>query len=596
MTALDGADFTQTSNNNSLTFTLLNASNGSTVSALNKYSATLSNGTVTVSDMQVSQAGQYQIRVTDGSLTATTGSFTVTGGSSTSSSTSTSPTLSFSANKYTINQGESVILQWNSTHLDTLNLSPLVGDIGTEGTRTVTPDTTTTFTLTGSGDYGDLTSTITITVLPGTGGEIVPIDPSTCELSLSVSPDLDITKGDKATVSWEAAACAQRVYVDYLGTDVSRVGNFELYPTGSTTIVISAYSGDERIEREVFIRVRSGLETLPFVPEIENVIEAVQEQPGALVEVLPLAALLTMAAAATIFILTSLFEMIEARSSKVSLESLVSLLKILGIIPNRKRVGYVFDSRSSRGISFATLTLIAEGKAIATITSDKYGGYYEPFLGTGEYRVVAEQKNHTFPTTQSRPLDLTIFDFYKGEELRIKDDTEQQALIIPMDPKPGYQESWLHRFFSLSKVRLAMHHLFTLMQWTNYPMLFVSGYFLFEHPHPINATVFVFYVLIVVFKLKKLFLRPTVRVKVVDKTSNRAVPHAFVVLEKAGSLAAVEQTNEVGEAEFFVNPGSYSLKLRKSGYAINTPTENRSDLQIRAAKGNPALLISVFKK
>src|SRR4030066_152381 len=74
---------------------------------------------------------------------------------------------SFSANKSSIDVGETVVLTWNTTNTSSVTISPGVGSVAASGSTTVTPAGTTTYTLTANGKSGNpASSTATITVMP----------------------------------------------------------------------------------------------------------------------------------------------------------------------------------------------------------------------------------------------------------------------------------------------------------------------------------------------------------------------------------------------------------------------------------------------
>lgn len=77
-------------------------------------------------------------------------------------STPNAPTLSFTANPSTINAGQSSTLSWTSANTTSCNSSG--GAQPTNGSWTVNPTTTTTYTLTCNGPGGQVTRTVTVTV------------------------------------------------------------------------------------------------------------------------------------------------------------------------------------------------------------------------------------------------------------------------------------------------------------------------------------------------------------------------------------------------------------------------------------------------
>jgi peptidoglycan-associated lipoprotein len=74
------------------------------------------------------------------------------------------PTVSLSADKTTINPGESAKLTWTSTDAGNVSIAPEVGAVTAQGTTTVTPAKSTTYTITASGPGGNADATVSIAV------------------------------------------------------------------------------------------------------------------------------------------------------------------------------------------------------------------------------------------------------------------------------------------------------------------------------------------------------------------------------------------------------------------------------------------------
>lgn len=74
------------------------------------------------------------------------------------------PTASLSADRTSINKGESVKLTWTTTDAPNVSIAPEVGAVTAQGSTSVTPADTTTYTLTASNSAGNADATVTITV------------------------------------------------------------------------------------------------------------------------------------------------------------------------------------------------------------------------------------------------------------------------------------------------------------------------------------------------------------------------------------------------------------------------------------------------
>jgi len=74
------------------------------------------------------------------------------------------PTASLSADKTSINPGDSVKLSWTTSDANNVSITPEVGAVTPQGTTTVTPSASTTYTLTASGAGGNADSSVRISV------------------------------------------------------------------------------------------------------------------------------------------------------------------------------------------------------------------------------------------------------------------------------------------------------------------------------------------------------------------------------------------------------------------------------------------------
>ena len=74
------------------------------------------------------------------------------------------PTASLTADRVSVNKGESVKLSWNTTDAAKVSLAPDVGAVNPQGSTSVTPSASTTYTLTASGEGGTTESSVRISV------------------------------------------------------------------------------------------------------------------------------------------------------------------------------------------------------------------------------------------------------------------------------------------------------------------------------------------------------------------------------------------------------------------------------------------------
>jgi len=74
------------------------------------------------------------------------------------------PTVNLQASSTSVQRGQAVTLTWSSTNATTLNLSPGVGNVSAEGNTRVTPQDSTTYTITATGPGGTADSNVRISV------------------------------------------------------------------------------------------------------------------------------------------------------------------------------------------------------------------------------------------------------------------------------------------------------------------------------------------------------------------------------------------------------------------------------------------------
>jgi hypothetical protein len=133
---------------------------------------------------------------------------------------------SFSANKSSIETGETAILTWTTTNASSATISPGVGAVAASGSTTVTPTATTTYTLAAnSKSSSSVSSTATITVRP----RVSP----TINMSQST-----IQRGQSTSLSWNAPG-AIRVLITGVGS-AGISGTTQVSPDQTATYTLTA--------------------------------------------------------------------------------------------------------------------------------------------------------------------------------------------------------------------------------------------------------------------------------------------------------------------------------------------------------------------
>jgi hypothetical protein len=154
---------------------------------------------------------------------------------------------SFTTTKSTLEAGETAVLTWKASNARSVTLSPDIGTVGASGSTSVTPASTTTYTLTAESKSGKTTSSdLTIAVNPRIAPEI------------DISPS-KIQKGKTASLSWYAPGAVSVVISGIGETGVQ--GSMELSPQQTTTYILTVTYIDGSTES---VQVTVEVEYLPW--------------------------------------------------------------------------------------------------------------------------------------------------------------------------------------------------------------------------------------------------------------------------------------------------------------------------------------------
>jgi hypothetical protein len=179
-------------------------------------------GTATVSPTQTTT---YNLTANGPGGQTITASVTVTVGAS-------KPAIvRFGASPLHISQGQTSLLSWTTTGASTVTISNGVGTVQANGSQSVSPATTTTYTLTATGADGVTAVTAAVTVTVG-GGAVPSV------LSFTASPTV-IATGGQSSICWNVTNAATVTIAPALGTE-PLVGCATVTPTATTTYVLTA--------------------------------------------------------------------------------------------------------------------------------------------------------------------------------------------------------------------------------------------------------------------------------------------------------------------------------------------------------------------
>lgn len=144
--------------------------------------------------------------------------------------TAPEPTLSFSAEPMTIEEGESAELSWATTNATSCVASDgWSGAKNLSGDEDVSPDETTTYTLSCVGEGGEVEKSVTVTVTSA---------PETPTVDISADP-LSIVSGETSELSWVSTNATSCTASNAWSGDKNTSGSEDVAPTVTSTYAIS---------------------------------------------------------------------------------------------------------------------------------------------------------------------------------------------------------------------------------------------------------------------------------------------------------------------------------------------------------------------
>lgn len=151
---------------------------------------------------------------------------------------------SFSFNTDNIAAGQPATMTWNVSDADSVSIEPGVGQVQTMGSKEVSPNTTTTYTLTATNDVGNSTATAKITVSISN----VPI------ISTFKADPASVSAGKATTLSWEVFG-ASSININQGIGGVSSKNSVVVKPLETTTYILTADNGYKSMTEEVTVTV-----------------------------------------------------------------------------------------------------------------------------------------------------------------------------------------------------------------------------------------------------------------------------------------------------------------------------------------------------
>ncbi len=156
------------------------------------------------------------------------------GGNEGSSGESSSrlPTCTLSASPFSIKKGESATLTWKTTDARTATIDGGVGSVGLSGSKTVSPQVSTTYKMTVSNGFGKNSTCVT---------QVLVTEPPlvrTCDLTANVTK---VNKGEKVTLTWVTKNLDS---VTINGEQVAKSGSKSYVVNTDTTFKLVAKTAD----------------------------------------------------------------------------------------------------------------------------------------------------------------------------------------------------------------------------------------------------------------------------------------------------------------------------------------------------------------
>ncbi|MCI5145506.1 MAG: hypothetical protein D3923_08230, partial [Candidatus Electrothrix sp. AR3] len=160
------------------------------------------------------------------------------------------PFITISAVPETVGYGASSVLTWQSTNADSVSIDNGIGLVDLNGSVSVAPTETTTYTITATGPGGTATDTATVEVLG-----------SAPTVTISAVPET-IVSGSSAVLIWQSGG-VENVYIDNgIGT-VAVKDSLSVIPEHTTTYTITGSGTNGTVSSQVTVQVHGSPEPQP---------------------------------------------------------------------------------------------------------------------------------------------------------------------------------------------------------------------------------------------------------------------------------------------------------------------------------------------
>jgi len=157
---------------------------------------------------------------------------------------------SFDVTPGNITSGESSTLSWSVSDATAVSVDQGIGNVALSGTRVLSPNTTTKYTLTATNDVGNVTATADLVVVEK--AVVLPAINSFAAEPKSIAP------GDSSTLTWNASGTAEVAIAPDVG-NVEPIGSTLVSPQATITYTLTATneSGSVTATAQVMVAVPS---------------------------------------------------------------------------------------------------------------------------------------------------------------------------------------------------------------------------------------------------------------------------------------------------------------------------------------------------
>jgi OmpA family len=183
-------------------------------------------------------------------LTATGAGGTVTATAivTVSAALATPQIVMFTGSPLNISAGQSSTLSWSTNNATAVSISPQLGTEPLNGSASVSPTATTSYTLTATGATGNtVTAVVTITV----GGATVP------QVVMFTANPQTINSGQSSSLCWQVTNATSISISGGVGSNLAANACQSVSPTTTTTYVLTATNSNGQIQASVTVNVGS---------------------------------------------------------------------------------------------------------------------------------------------------------------------------------------------------------------------------------------------------------------------------------------------------------------------------------------------------